>query len=463
MLDHVFYADLSKELGDVAECVHVVRKYITTRFNGSASIEWFAKREQCTGILATEPSIHHLNGGDSAASQIRSRILTVSANGNGSRAATTYHVFSYDRLVFEIASGLNDASRVVVCHHLAEVRKNAAGPKVLHSPSVSSGAGGVSRLALTIQEAVDLAKRALRGGGYTSQSNSLPLTQLRPAMMYLDGRAKKDPFDPASKELMRSILSDGRHLGWLGYASLAPGQERVWLNEAESHRGSELDERLAEPAHTVPASPPQHAASTVISEEPAAAKDEARELRRWQIFRKVLWDSGIGPEAIPRGYLFDAIDDLLKQHSPQGLGVGLLSVRACPIAQQKAADDGIGKNWKWGSIARCVERVMIGAEVFLDASEQPIRRGVGSVSKIAVKLRPDFRNRCEAWMLEQILRSGLEIKTRELTSLGLAFLRRGLDNAPIELDEIRSRVDFLLDILKQDGRIDEDGEYLKVI
>jgi hypothetical protein len=96
--------------------------------------------------------------------------------------------------------------------------------------------------------------------------------------------------------------------------------------------------------------------------------------------------------------------------------------------------------------------MMLGAKVLLRANGTPIVDGIGAYSAVVAKIEDGFRDLCEAYLVEYLIKSMGNLSLNDRYDLGLALYQRGKKDGPTS-EWLRERIDFLLQLLQEKGRI----------
>jgi hypothetical protein len=96
--------------------------------------------------------------------------------------------------------------------------------------------------------------------------------------------------------------------------------------------------------------------------------------------------------------------------------------------------------------------------VLMGEDGQAISDRIGSNAKKVVRLEPDYRCRCEAFLIEHIIeKSGGVNYDDETYYLGLTIFRRGKEKA-VSAEELKAKADEILQHLEQQNRILLDAD-----
>jgi hypothetical protein len=496
---HVILADITRHKGNSVGLIQQVDRYASGY--RTAEIAWYVRPDQeyflrdRTDLIVVEQGNYE---GRNRAQRVSDWILELSQNG---AAGHVFHVLSYDNWVLQAAGSLGGRNIRVEAKYMMDIRtrqydgfRSAAPGPIVYQTDLRP---------LTFQEAAGLVQEVLRRGGHTSPATALPAAKLRPAMVALDTRAAKNPMDPESARLITSLIEAGRRQGWLGYTVVngQSGWERVWLETGPAttpslgRRPSQL--RATNDRHFtagVPDAPtrgsflgnfsetapsllsraepeePNRTDITVV-EYPTASEsgedvrltlrpevappaDSSREKpRKKDLYLLKLRERGIGSPVVPREHLYAAVEEVLAKDAAGGITAGRLKTLARERARQTAATAGYDREQNWEAISDCFFRMLVLAEVLLMADgNTPVREGIGSQCSQVCSLRSDFRDRCEAALLEHIIRE-VEVTQSDYFSLGLALYQRG-DPTGTPRDELTERIDALLTLLQKEGRVE---------
>jgi hypothetical protein len=496
---HFFIVDLVRHRGDTRNLIDCVTQYMRSKY-GFYRVGWYVRADQAPLLDDSEPKkVTHYESEDYVRG-ITDWIKELSESGS---AGAVFHVLSYDGFVLARAARLNGPSLIVASTHFSSIVNEeprfAAARPLTRSTSVTMG----------VAEGIELAKQVLRHGGHTSEAKALHQNQLRPRMTALDIRARKIVTDPVSIKLISLIVADGVRDGWLGQVrkSWQTGSEYIWLIEQNSrvdrlevapsaHRGRfsmpVADGHVVQPVNldlqgrekddtgnghdgtslrtlglsdNRPATVDGSLCNGVVHETldtRAEGRTPASEEAPWRVMELQLRERGIGSPAMPRKFFFDAMEEIFREKEEgAGLKLGELSTKARELAENKAKNACYTRDQNWPAISRCFLRMMIEAEVLLKKDGSAVANVIGGRSAVVTSIHPDFRDRCEATLLETIIAGvgGVNFTDRDLHSLGLALFQQGNKNG---LDEFNDRVDSLLRLLDTNGRIENTGGRITV-
>ena len=471
---HTFIVDLTRHEGDSQSLIDSVDRHIKSKYP-AAKVTWFARPDQVR-FLENDADVVESNRFESTVvADVKRLILTMSRD---VAEGTVFHVLTYDRWVLEAAASLNASSLFVVPTHMNNVKddfdgtRHAAPRPIFEAPS-SEG--------LSVESAILLTKRILRSGGHTSPRTALTLAKLRPKMVLLDRRARKNPLNLNSVQLINRVVAEGEKQGWLRQSrDYGPGTEFIWFSEPQDAVPIQSEDYAPEihespDEKSVPPLPEQALSSTpgdgrsqlelVTQREPVEdlssnaipSLDSQKKQRKTELMESKLRERGIGSPALVRRYLFDAVEEIVNLGS---ISTAQLITKTKDLAQQKYKDEGNTQTQNWTAIANCFFRMLLSADVLLREDGSTIRLGVGGYSSMVSKLVPNFRDLCEMVLLETIIKKMPHLNHSDLYELGLSIYHGGKDRG-MPREAIVERTDFLLDSLQKGNRIavDQDGEF----
>lgn len=444
--EHTFVIDVTKHrpLLDTFSLIGSIKEYVRLKFD-TAKMNWFVRVDQ-KDYFANEVATVD-NDSDlilPKGEKIRNLISQLSQNGSSGHI---FHVLSYDRSVLTDAFDLNGNSFVVTTGFLNDIHKSIG--ENSDANFAKDGLGVASDLKpIPLNDAIDLVKKVLRSGSHFSQATAFRLAALRTEMTRIDSRAKKNPSDYSSVSLMRSIVNDGLQKKWLKLdKSRGSGAEHVWLVEHDSLDNTLLSEKSVS----------EDLDKKKVKIEAVGSKSETRtEPRRCTLMEMKLRERGIGSPVVPRKYLFDAVE-LIFAEITEPITSSQLIVLARKKAKDSANNAGYNRSQNWEAIGDCFLRMMLSAKVLIKPDGTPILNGIGAYSKPVVKVLPDFRDLCEAFLLEHIIHKIGDIALNDVFALGLALYQKGGDD-PTPKEEIIERTDILLQLLFDAERIAVDDE-----
>lgn len=447
---HTFLVDLTRHKGETEFLINSVKHYVKTKFP-TAQLTWLARVDQGplihgAGLVVDENDLDST----ALAARVKDLILQMSRTG---AAINVFHVLSYDRWVLAAAASLNAASLTVVPTHMEVIKEERPGPQYAAPRPILPSEGGRS---FSIEEAEQLAKQILHDGGHTSYDSALHLAKLRPLMVERDERARKNPLDRRSDQLITDLVSRGIRSGWLKYYRIneKTGFEHVWLYDIENQSsvvpiGNVANsQRLSDGIAITPS-------NTSALEVPNASLPQPP--RRTEMMETKLRKRGIGSPSIARGHLFAAVEELVSNEQ-EAIPTAELIGKARERAMQTFKAAGHSKDYNWMAVADCFGRMMLAAGALLRSDDTPIFEGIGAYSAQAAKLAPNFRDVCEALLLEVIIKGLNDVNCSELYQLGLTLFQQGKGHE-VSRESIVVRTDFLLTMLQSEGRIrmEEDG------
>ncbi len=432
MANHVFLLDLTKHNSgsDVQSLVDSVRRYIHD-FKPH-HVEWFLNLYQqmnAGGDTVNKTSKY----GPVLWRAIEERIRKIARDLSG--GALVFHVLSYDGVILMSAAGCTSPEFAVTTLNLSAVGR--------YTPQRSQAATADSPSAMTLVEAVQLAKSVLLQGRHTNQDNALWLNRLRVLMTDRDRRAGKDPSNPASDRLIQSIVNDGMEKGWLRQTK-RPGQagtELIWIvqDTAAEHTSSD-----PESAHgDIPATGP-------VQNDATDSGGEAERYVRTQEFVDCWKRRHIYCPKPIRDLLFQAVQEILDEET-QGITVAKLTSKA----RQRA--ENICTNFTyWQSATEGLANALVASQVLLTAEKVPVPIGIECWGSHVASLADNFRDRCEAFMVYFAVKALKNVNFyRDRIHLAHALLKEGPSGRSI--DELMERVSLLVSSLGGKIEISEDG------
>ncbi|MGB6945278.1 MAG: hypothetical protein WBE37_22965, partial [Bryobacteraceae bacterium] len=245
-------------------------------------------------------------------------------------------------------------------------------------------------------------------GQHTSQDNALWLNRLRILMKDSDGRAARDPSNPASDRLIQSIVNDGMEKGWLRQTKRLgqPGTEQIWI-VPETQQGSDAATSKA------------FAALSEAADTGGPQLDEQLKYRRTQEIidcwkRRYIYC----PKPI-RDLLFQAIEEIVNEGE-----AGVTVARLTSMARQRAESSCKSFGY-WQSATEGVANALVASRVLLTAEGIPVPSGVDCWGSRVARLTDSFRDRCEAFMLFFAIKTLKDVNFyRDRIHLAHALLRR---------------------------------------
>jgi hypothetical protein len=154
-----------------------------------------------------------------------------------------------------------------------------------------------------------------------------------------------------------------------------------------------------------------------------------------------------------RDLLFTAIEGVLSDRSDTALIVARLTREATSRARLDAEHGGFDFS-NWTMAGRAVTNALLSSGSLLNPDGCPIAPGVAANAAVLGRLRADFRDHSEAYLLEFLLRRLGDVTLRDHTALAHALFRQFDPSIPMH--DFEDRVAILAARLA--GRIGLDGE-----
>ena len=167
-------------------------------------------------------------------------------------------------------------------------------------------------------------------------------------------------------------------------------------------------------------------------EPPAANRRFGRSGLMMDCMRRELLSS----EKRPRDFIFAAIDRLLHEPERAPTILSRLTRDATTRAQRLSA--GIGLEFaNWDIAGKAVVRAMLAAGTFLTPDGDVIPPGVAALATLVGKLRDEFRDLTESFLLEFLIDQLGDVTMRDHTALAHALFRQFDPNVSMEDQEDR--------------------------
>jgi hypothetical protein len=507
-----FIVDIRRHRGNSNPLIGAVGRYCSAQ--GAVVVEWLVRPDQAH-LLQGLPVIGQADPFDSSwVTRVCERVVqfsydTQKGGPNGDRL----WVLTYDNMLIARVHLLKEQGNPVEAVHFAEL-KNAgistyrqfaessapyASPNTSVSPSNTRFVPpALDVRSLTVEEALQLALEVLRRGGHASPQTALPQKELRPLMTRLDPRAAKRLGDQASEALIHNLVDRGLQEGCLKRFRRVPektGTEAMYLVEESFTAGSRAPDREPPVPESVPAdsvlnetpqdlssekalhtaaaasshsdtatntntSSPTGSAETsaVVSADSVAGKRRKHPNRASDDFEPILSGARIGSIPETRDRLFDALAALFGDSERKPILITDLFTKASGLAQEKANNEGYVQERKWPIAVRCIRRLMLRAGVLVGEDNAPLTDTIGVNTKHVASLDSDFRTKCEALLVEQIIdKAGGINYDDDLFYVGLTLFRRGIEK-PVSPDELIARTDFILQSLGDRIEMDDDRQ-----
>lgn len=442
MSEHMFLLDLTKHVGPTQSLISSARAHMNP-FEPT-EIHWFVRQLQGQNIEPTQ--VDHFQIVEEGETFIWPKITALidKLSGDG-HAGASFHVMSYDPYLLSNAGKTSSPTRLIVPLHLAAFSSgmpSATVERAAPSIRVKLGAPGIS-----VPDAIELTKRVLAKEGHTSEDKALRQPYLRGLLVESDERARKNPADIESVNLVRSVVNKGLNEGWLGRKTRGgqSGTEQIWLKALQNTPHSEAP---ATPASLVPAEIPAEPAK------PVADKGQTRTAS----MVKVLKDHSIYSPKDIRDCLFHGIKQAFESSGGVPKSAGQLLREAAVFAQQEAAADGLTFQY-WPAARGGVLQMMLRAGVLLDVDGNPVHSGIQARGTTVGSLKAQFEDECEAFLLSFVINELGDVTERDTTALAHALFKQSPKKA--SLDQLMDRVDELFN--RFGDRISEsDDGFLRV-
>lgn len=432
-------ADIRRHNGDSRMVIGLVGSFALKE---GADVEWLVRPDQahlrppgqiigCTEQYDRSWSI-----------QIRERITQYAQNDPGG----SFWVLSYDPYVRTEAERLQLPNTRVTTISPAVLIAQASGVR----KALSTTSGPVPSLQadpLTFDAAVQLAKQVLRQGDHSRRETALNLPFLRVKMAEMDSRANKRRGDTSSESLISKIVGAGAREGWLNCFQRTPGKsgtEAIFLCESVGSSSIPIPASVATEIPAPPAAEPATAEPQLAKKHPNRATGFERELSTARI--------GSMPQS--RELIFNIVESALQKIEGEPPNLASLLADVTREAQRQASASGYVGEKNWPIAVKCVQRLMLRAGVLLDNKGISIPDQIGSTSRRVASLAPDFRRRCEAFLVAQIIQAvgGISYDD-DLYYIGLTLYRRGRGRA-VPPEELAAQADELLTYMDSEKMIE---------
>lgn len=145
------------------------------------------------------------------------------------------------------------------------------------------------------------------------------------------------------------------------------------------------------------------------------------------------------------------------------------SQSAVMLARFAREIEALGREWgpaagvesnNWHMPIKAVINTMIRAGVLLDIDGEPIAAGVGANAAAIASVDDNFENRCEAFLVEFLIRRLGDVTVRDHRALAHALLRQFDPNVP--MDDLEDHIAVLISRLEGKITLTEDGLYVPV-
>lgn len=446
-------ADLRRHRGDANWIIELINSFASQK---ELTVGWLVRPDQES--LVNQDQLFGVAGptDDTWSEKINGHFATITQNGS----TGPFWVLTYDTNLRFWLIGLKIDQMMVLspAQLIAEDsrRRRQQSIQELRARVVSPSK---EQQSITTDEGIELAKKVLRRGGHSSEHTAMNQAHLRAKMAELDPRARRNPNDPESDALITNLVDAGLQEGWLKRfrrVQSRTGTEALYLTE-------QIPLQIAAPVSIAePESRPAEVSAPVsgIITQPGvellAGVQEKRKKHpnRASDFEAALSNLQIGGMPQSRELLLDAVESLLADATASGnLTVVKLFSCALKSAQAEAEVDGFIAEKNWPIAMKCTHRMMLRAGVLVGEEEKPIVDQIGYTSRRVLSLTPEFRKRCEAYLVEQIIaRCGGVNYDDELYYLGLVLYRRGAGNA-VTPEDLKMKADELLAFMLAEGQI----------
>lgn len=430
-----------------------------------------------------------------------------------------FFVLSYDNNVLSHAHALTSQGMVVNTKHLGELYKmiRQLMPELSATPSFRSGfpprpgsAGPLTNpnwmptpnqpgafvtppivgaptaptSCMPLEEAVELAKRLLLERGHTGPETALEQKALRSLMTSADPRSARIPGDPMSESLIFRLIDHALQAGWLKRRLMVPGRtgtEAIYVDTTKLGGAAQNSQppqpsAILAPSESTPkgesaqvsqeapksSAPAETGSVTANPEDPVQSAKPSKHLTRAADMEAVHRAEGIGSLRETRDLFFEAVENILSQGTESSPTVVDLFHKAEQLAKTKAEETNYTNERNWSVARRCMQNLFVRAQVLRDDADQVITEGFGDESRRVASLDPDYRQLCHGYLAETVIRKLGNIHYKDdYYYLGLTLFRRGKANA-VAADELKRMADEVLMFLYKKGRIERDGNQVRL-
>jgi hypothetical protein len=380
---------------------------------------WFVRPWQVPNIETTPADKIQVveDDGKSTWPQIAAQVDRLGSDGH---ADSSFHVLSWDPYLLTEAGKLDNPERTIIPLHLGAFAPMTPPTPAFRLPSPVRNKPTAAGIGLP--EAIELVKKLLAREGHTSEDRALRQTYLRGLMVETDERAKKNPSDIDSVNLVKTVVNLGLAEGWLSRKTRGnqSGTERIWLNSPQ-------------PPPAPPILPVPVLAETLPEQHKARIdKGQARTAQMVQLLKD---HSLYSPKDI-RDYLFEGV----RRAMPEGCKkpAGQLLREAAAFAQERSSADGLSFQY-WSAARNGVLQMMLLAGVLIDENGTRIRPGIQARGTTVASLQENFEEESEAFLLKFVINELKDVTQRDTTALAHALFKQPPSKATF--DQLIDRVD----------------------
>jgi len=440
-MKHVFLLDATRHMGLVQSLIGSAQAY-TSQFQPEV-VEWYSKPQQAADFKQAGLQVHVMSA-SSAWSAIESRLKELAQD---SSDELLFHVLSYDPIVVQSAAALNSQNLAVSALSLATISRKDGITKrtaAVLTPRPEPP--------LTLSEGIQATKKLLDRLGATSPGKAIKQSMLRKLLAQEDPRFAYNGTDLVSRTLISDVVSDGMRKDWLQRFRLEnqTGTERLYLTTSNVGGGDQ-------PVSALPrvASVGDAISTTPLLPTPSAKTEpDDKGRRRTEQMISCLKKRRIYSPKTIRDYIFKSLKETTTQSTLIPLSASQLNRQVCTTAQVQAKADGIAFDY-WYAASDAVLEMMFAAGVLLDENKQPIRPSLQARGTRVHGIVPDFEDRCEAFLLEYLIKSLQDITQRDRTALAHALFK--VDPKQKSIFDMQDRVDELLVQLQGAVHENDDG------
>jgi hypothetical protein len=159
-----------------------------------------------------------------------------------------------------------------------------------------------------------------------------------------------------------------------------------------------------------------------------------------------------------RDLMFLAIETIITESGISGTGLILSRLTRESICSARLLARTTGFEFSnWDPAGKAVIQAMLGAEVLLTSDGSAVPKGILAQASVVARLREDFRDFTEAYLLEFLIEKLGDVCVRDHRALAHALFRQFDPN--ISMEEFEDRVVILLATLSDRVVLCEDGAY----
>lgn len=456
----IFIVDLrglNSQKFDANKIVEAIKGRIMEFDSDNTRSYWFSRADLRSHLGNEEVILETPTSDDPSNKEVAPILDWISNAASNGFAGSDFRVLTYDTNLMRQVTRLESASLSIVPLHIRNfVSDNVHGPVETHRPMPVATVPVTATLQgpeMTLDQAAKTAMNAMIKNGITSPLRAVPMAQFRALLEREDPAASKLR---APHLLMSSVARRCDELGWLTRDVRKQG------NGTETYmylRPEALTNLVAAP---VLAAAPR--AATAVPATKVVADGETTNDKSETIVYEIAWmekvlkDLGVYCPPVYRQQFFTAVQEILATPNNQTT-LPVLRKQALDIVRQRMPaipnKNPVEQDKYWHIISSAFMKNALLAGVLHDASGRPIPTGIGKDSTLIAGCDPNIRDRCEAYLVELIVKAMPQgCIFLNFNRLSLSLWQQGGSN-PVPTEKLQGDLDRLLSMLVNEQRIKE--------